>query len=105
LRLHVEDPEPPEMLVGLQLTVTPLEGVVEVERLTVPAKPFWAVIVTVKVPVEPVLKVTLDGFAVMLKSCGLGIKNSVMGIALASLEVRLARSQFTSIVLVSEYWL
>ena len=40
------------MLVGLQFTVSPVDGLNDVERLTVPAKPFWLVIVTVNVPVE-----------------------------------------------------
>jgi hypothetical protein len=40
------------MLVGLQFTVSPVEGLIDVERLTVPVKPFWPVIVTVNVPVE-----------------------------------------------------
>ena len=105
MRLHLDDPEPPEMLLGLQLTARPLEGEVEVERFTVPAKPFCDETVTLKEPLSPDLKVTLDGAAERVKSGDGALKNSVIGIALASLEVRLARSQFTSIVLVSEYWL
>ena len=51
--VHVEDPEPPVMLAGLQFTVSPVDGLIDVARLTVLVKPFWLVIVTVKVPVEP----------------------------------------------------
>jgi hypothetical protein len=45
-------PEPPGMLVGLQTTVRPEEGWIEVVRFTVPVKPFWLVTVTLNVPVE-----------------------------------------------------
>ena len=41
------------MLVGVQVTASPVEGDVEVVRLTVPVNPFLAVIVIVKVPVLP----------------------------------------------------
>ena len=100
--MHIDDPDPPEMLPGVQLTVSPVEGEVEVERLTVPAKLFWAETVALKEPVSPDLKVTVDGVAVRVKSGDGALKNSVMGIALASLDVRLGRFQFTSIVFVSE---
>jgi len=50
--VHVDVPEPPLMMVGLQFTVSPVEGLNDVERLTVPVKPFWLVTVTVNVPVE-----------------------------------------------------
>ena len=50
--MHVEVPDPPGMLVGLQVAVSPVEGLIEVERLTVPVKPFMPVTVTEKVPVE-----------------------------------------------------
>ena len=53
--MHVDDPDPPDMLGGLQLTLNPEEGLTEVARLTVPANPFRPVIVTVKVPLEPPL--------------------------------------------------
>jgi len=51
--LHVDDPEPPGMLVGLQPPVSPDEGDIEVERLTVLEKPYLPVKVAVKVPVLP----------------------------------------------------
>jgi hypothetical protein len=50
--VHDEDPEPPFTLVGLQVTVSPVAGLTDVVRFTVPANPFWLVIVTVNVPVE-----------------------------------------------------
>jgi len=39
------------MLVGLQLTERPVEGVTEVARFTVPVNPFFPVTMTVKAPV------------------------------------------------------
>jgi hypothetical protein len=50
--VHVDDPEPPAMMVGLQFTVSPVDGLIDAEILTVPVKPFRLVIVTVNVPVE-----------------------------------------------------
>jgi hypothetical protein len=50
--VHDEDPEPPVMLVGLQVTVSPVAGLTDVVRLTLPANPFWLVIVAVNVSVE-----------------------------------------------------
>ncbi len=52
MRVHVEDPEPPGMVVGLQVTLRSVEGLTEVVRVTVPVKPFWLVTVIVDVPVE-----------------------------------------------------
>jgi len=51
VRLHVEEPDPLGMVVGVQPTVSPVEGEVDVERTTEAAKPFWEVTVTVNVPV------------------------------------------------------
>ena len=51
--MHVDDPDPPDMVAGLQPTFKPEEGVTETAKLTVPANPFWPVVVTVKVPLEP----------------------------------------------------
>lgn len=64
----MEDPNPPDMLAGLQLTPSPVAGLIEVERVTVPVKPFLPVMVVVKLAVDPALNVKLDGFAEMLKS-------------------------------------
>jgi hypothetical protein len=36
----VEDPDPPGMIVGLQVTVRPVDGLTEVVRFIVPVKPF-----------------------------------------------------------------
>jgi hypothetical protein len=51
-RLHRVDPEPPKIVVMAQLTVSPVDGMIGVERFTVPVKPFWLVMVTVKLPVR-----------------------------------------------------
>ena len=51
--MHVDDPVPPGMLVGLQLAVSPGAGDIEVERLTVLEKPYLLAKVTVNVPVLP----------------------------------------------------
>jgi len=56
------------MLLGLQLAVSP-DGEVEVERFTVPVKPFRLDTVVVKEPLVPAAKDTLDGLVEMLKSC------------------------------------
>jgi hypothetical protein len=56
-------------VLGLQVTVRPEEGVVDVVRVTAPANPPLPEIVVVKVPVPPEAKDTLAGFAEMLKSC------------------------------------
>ena len=50
--MHEDWPEPPETLVGLQVAVRPVEGLIEVARFTVPVNPFRLVMVTVNVPVE-----------------------------------------------------
>src|SRR5437773_10866279 len=94
--MHIDDPDPPEMLPGVQLTVSPVEGEVEVARLTVPAKLFWAETVALKEPVSPDWKVTVDGVAVRLKSGVGALKDSVRGVALGSLDVRLGRCQCTA---------
>jgi hypothetical protein len=65
--VQVEDPDPPEMLDGLQLTLSP-EGEAEVVRLTVPVNPFCPDTIALNVPVEPAVKETLDGVVEILKS-------------------------------------
>jgi hypothetical protein len=67
LTVQVEDPAPPDMLVGLQLTPSPVVGLTEVDRVTVSAKPFWLVTVVVKLLFVPALNEILDGAAEMLK--------------------------------------
>jgi hypothetical protein len=101
LRVHVDVPEPPVMLVGLHVAVSPVGGLIDVVRLTVPVKPLSGDTVALNVPVPPELNVTLLGLAVMVKS-GCVLKNSVIALALASFEVRLGRFQFVSIVLANE---
>jgi len=66
--VQVEDPDPPEMLVGLQPTLNPVEGEAEGERVTVPVKPFCPDTIALNVPVEPAAKETLDGVVEILKS-------------------------------------
>ena len=56
------------MLVVLRVHVSPLDGEIDVERVTVPLKPLTAVTVTVDVPEAPALIVTLVGLAVIVKS-------------------------------------
>jgi len=68
LRVHVDDPEPFGIFVGLQLAVSPVGGLTEVERVTVLVKPFWLATLVVKPLEVPVLNETLDGLAEMLKS-------------------------------------
>jgi hypothetical protein len=67
LNVHVEDPEP-EMLEGLQLTLSPVGGVTEVVSVTVPENPLRPVTVIVDVAATPTLVETLAGFADMAKS-------------------------------------
>ena len=65
MRSHVDDPDPPGMLAGLQLTASPIEGEIEVERLTLLEKPYLLAKVTVNVPVLPAgVKLTLAEFMV-----------------------------------------
>jgi len=74
------------------------------DRVTVPAKLFRLVSVTVAVEVDPALTLSEFGLEEMLKSGAgdVGLKNSVMAVAPASLDVSAARFQLISIVLVSE---
>ena len=65
VRLHVDDPEPPGMLVGLQPPDSPGEGNIDAERLTVLEKPYLLAKVTVNVPVLPAgVKLMLAEFMV-----------------------------------------
>jgi hypothetical protein len=68
LNVHVEDPEPPGMLEGLQLASSPVEGVTEVVSVTVPENPLRPVTVIVDMAATPTLVDTLEGLAVMVKS-------------------------------------
>ena len=58
--MHVDVPEPPEIVDGLQTTLSPVEGDVEVEMSTVPVKPFVGETVAEKELEDPETKLTLD---------------------------------------------
>lgn len=92
------------MVDGLQMTLSPVDGDADVDRFTVPVKPFVGETVAVKEPDDPDAKLTLDGLALRPKSGDddTGLKNSVIAFALASFEVRVGRLQLVSIVFVSE---
>ena len=66
--MQVDDPEPPDMLVGLQLTPSPVVGLTEVEIVTVLVNPFRPLTVVVKEPVAPEPNDRLGGFVEILKS-------------------------------------
>ena len=98
-KLHdsVEFPEPVTLVGEI------LHDVLFVDRLTRPVNPLTEVTVIVEFAVWP----TLIGLGVVAEivKFGDGLRNSVIGVAEASLDVRLVRFQFISIVLVREYWL
>lgn len=56
------------MTVGFSEQVRPVLGMIDVESVTGPAKPFRGVIVIILVPVTPELTLTLVGFAEIVKS-------------------------------------
>ena len=90
-------------LVELNERLSPL-GEPVADRVTVPAKLLRLVRVIVEVEEDPALMLSDDGFAEMLKSGEgeEGLKNSVIGVALPSPVLRVARFQFVSMVLVNE---
>jgi hypothetical protein len=92
-------PEERETLVGLRERLRPAGEPAE-DRVTVPAKPFRLVRVIVEVAVDPGLMLSEAGFAEILKSgeADMGLKNSVIGVALPSPVLRVARFQLTSTV-------
>jgi len=94
-------PDPVMLLGDIAPHVSPA-GTVSVSE-TVPVNPSIEVTVIVELAVCPVL--TGAGIDAEIMKFGDGLKNSVIGVAAASLDVRLVRFQFASIVLVSEYWL
>ena len=103
---RVEEPVPPDervTLAGLSDMLGPAGELVE-DRATVPAKLFRLVRVIVEVAVDPELVLSEAGLALMLKSGvgEVGLKNSVIGVALPSPVLRLARFQFVSIVFGNE---
>ena len=88
-----------ETPVELSERVSPL-GEPAADRATVPAKLLRLVRVIVEVEEDPALMLSEDGFAEMLKSGegDVGLKNSLIGVALPSPVLRLAKFQFVSIV-------
>ena len=66
LKVHVEEADPPdvkETTEGLQDALRPVDGLIDCERLTLPANPPRLVNVTVEVPLDPVGKFTVVGLA------------------------------------------
>jgi len=99
-------PVPPaerETLVELNDRLSPL-GELFADKATVPAKLLRLASVTVDVEEDPALMLSEDGLAEIVKSGegDEGLKNSVIGVALPSPVLRVARFQFVSIVLVNE---
>ena len=96
-------PEERETLVGLSERLRPAGEPAE-ERVTVPAKLLRLVRVIVEVAVDPGATVSEDGVAEILKSgeADMGLKNSVIGVALPSPVLRVARFQLNSTVLGNE---
>ena len=92
-------PEERETLVGLSERLRPAGEPAE-DRVTVPAKPLRLVRVIDEVAVDPGLMLNVAGLAEILKSgeADMGLKNSVIGVALPSPVLRVARFQFTSTV-------
>ena len=66
----VEEPRVPRIrFVGFREQVNPLVRVTELERLTVPVRPFCAVTVMVELPLPPMLEIMTDvGLAPIVKS-------------------------------------
>ncbi len=63
-----EPDAPREILPGEVVHVSPVEGIIAVDRATVPVKPFTLVAVRVEIPVTPELVMTLAGTGFMAKS-------------------------------------
>src|SRR5215467_13208363 len=105
--VSVDEFDPPagrRIVAGLRDAKIP-EGVDVTERDTGPKSAFRLVTLMVEVPEttgENSARLRLGGLLEMVKSGEEVLKNSVMGIAFASFEARLARFQLASIVLVKE---
>ena len=63
----MEEPEPPETLVGARVQSRPVAGDTEVASATVPVKPPMELTVRVEVPETPALTATLLGLAASAK--------------------------------------
>jgi len=96
-------PDERETLDGFSERPSPAGEPVE-DTVTVPAKLLILVRVIVEVDAEPALMLSEVGFAERVKSGGgeVGLKNSVIGLALPSPVLRLARFQLTSTVFGNE---
>ncbi len=96
-------PDDRETLDGCSERPSPAGEPVE-DTLTVPAKLLILVRVIVEVDADPALILSDVGFAEMVKSEGgeVGLKNSVIGVALPSPVLRLARFQLASTVFGNE---
>jgi len=92
-------PDERETLDGFSERVSPAGDPVE-DTVTVPAKLFKLVNVIVEVALDPAVTLSEVGLAERLKSGegDVGLKNSVIGVALPSPLLKLARFQLTSIV-------
>jgi len=92
-------PDERETLDGFSERVSPAGDPVE-DTVTVPAKLFKLVKVIVEVALDPAVTLSEVGLAERLKSGegDVGLKNSVIGVALPSPLLKLARFQLTSIV-------
>ena len=65
MTVQVEVPDPPVIDVGLQVTVSPVEGLTVVVRLTVPVKLLIGVMIVWNWPVEPLaVNVRVASFSV-----------------------------------------
>ena len=92
-------PEERETLAGFSERLRPAGEPAE-DRVTVPAKPLRLVRVIDEVAVDQGLMLNVAGLPEILKSgeADMGLKNSVIGVALPSPVLRVARFQFTSTV-------
>jgi len=92
-------PDERETLDGFSERVSPAGDPVE-DTVTIPAKLFKLVNVIVEVALDPAVTLSEVGLAERLKSGegDVGLKNSVIGVALPSPLLKLARFQLTSIV-------
>ncbi len=71
LKLQLDVAEPPEVstaLVGLQVTLRPVDGLTELVSVRVPLNPLRLARVIVDAPDEPVGNVTVEGLADTAKS-------------------------------------
>jgi hypothetical protein len=96
-------PDERETLDGFTVGASPAGDPVE-DTVTVPAKLFRLVRVIVDVELDPALTLSEVGFAEIVKSGEgkVGLKNSVIGDAPPSPELRLARFQLASTVFGNE---